>query len=146
MSPPYQVIPARASAKLSCRLVADQDPHKVYDAVVRFFEDRTPPDGRWTFRNFGVEPAFRARTDTPWLGAAKRALAAVYDCEPRLVGTGGSIPVVGLFRRILDVDSILIGFSLDDDRVHSPNEKFELTCYRRGIHSHAAMLDELRRS
>jgi acetylornithine deacetylase/succinyl-diaminopimelate desuccinylase-like protein len=59
-----------------------------------------------------------------------------------LIGTGGSIPLVGSIQRILGFDSLLVGFGLDDDRVHSPNEKFELTCYERGIKSHAAMLAE----
>jgi acetylornithine deacetylase/succinyl-diaminopimelate desuccinylase-like protein len=60
-----------------------------------------------------------------------------------LIGCGGSIPVVGSLERLLGVDTLLVGFGLDDDRVHSPNEKFELACYRKGILTHAAMLDRL---
>ena len=57
-----------------------------------------------------------------------------------LIGCGGSIPVVAAMRRMLGLDTLLVGFGLDDDRVHSPNEKFELVCYRKGIETHAAML------
>jgi acetylornithine deacetylase/succinyl-diaminopimelate desuccinylase-like protein len=66
----------------------------------------------------------------------------VFGKSPLLIGTGGSIPAVGAIQRILGMDSLLVGFGLDDDCVHSPNEKFELTCYQNAIRSHAAMLGE----
>jgi len=137
------VIAESATAKLSCRLVPGQDPEKIHAGLVKFFEDRTPADGRWTFTSHGKNPAIRVPTSSAYLGAAQRGLERVYDREPVLIGTGGSIPVVGAFQEKLGMDSLLVGFGLDDDRVHSPNEKFELTCYRRGILSHAAILHEL---
>jgi acetylornithine deacetylase/succinyl-diaminopimelate desuccinylase-like protein len=82
-------------------------------------------------------------TDLPHLRAAERAAASVFGREPVLMGCGGSIPVVGSMKRLLGLDTLLIGFGLDDDRVHSPNEKFELVCYERGIRTHVALLGEL---
>ncbi|MHC4383074.1 MAG: M20/M25/M40 family metallo-hydrolase, partial [Planctomycetota bacterium] len=134
------IIPAKATAKVSCRLVPDQDADKIHDNIVRFFEQRTPPDCRWEIRSHGASPAVRVPTDSPHLEAALQALETTYGRQPVLMGCGGSIPVVGSIQRILGFDSLLVGFSLDDDRVHSPNEKFELRCYEMGMRSHAAML------
>jgi acetylornithine deacetylase/succinyl-diaminopimelate desuccinylase-like protein len=134
------IIPARASAKLSCRLVPDQDPDKVYNGLVSFFEQRTPPDCRWEFKCHGASPAVRVPTDSPHLEATLEALEATFGRRAVLMGCGGSIPVVGSIQRILGYDSLLVGFGLDDDRVHSPNEKFELRCFEMGAKAHAAML------
>jgi len=134
------VIGTHASAKLSCRLVAHQDPRKIYDSVVRFFESRTPPDCRWEFINHGRAPAIRVPTDSPHLNAARTGLAQIYQRDPVLIGSGGSIPLVGSVENILGINSLLVGFGLDDDRVHSPNEQFELRCFAGGIKSHAAIL------
>jgi acetylornithine deacetylase/succinyl-diaminopimelate desuccinylase-like protein len=129
--------------KLSCRLVPDQDPQKVLAGLRRFVEERLPPDFSYELQEFGLSPAIRVPTDSPYLSAARRAAAAVFGREPVLIGCGGSIPVVGSMKRLLGLDTILIGFGLDDDRVHSPNEKFELVCYERGIRTHVALLGEL---
>ena len=74
------------------------------------------------------------------MGAAKAGLKAIYGKDPVLMGMGGSIPVVGWMQDLLGLDSILLGFGLEDDRIHSPNEKFELRCLKNGILSHAAIL------
>ncbi|HEX6011787.1 MAG TPA: dipeptidase [Geminicoccaceae bacterium] len=134
------VIPAKASAKLSCRLVPDQDPRKVMAGLRRFFDERVPPGCRLEFVEMGTGGAIRVPTDSPFLDAAKAAAAEVFGAAPVLIGCGGSIPVVAAMRRMLGLDTLLVGFGLDDDRVHSPNEKFELVCYRKGIETHAAML------
>lgn len=139
------VIPAQASAKLSCRLVAGQDPAKILDGITRFFEARTPPGGRWTFKDHGANPAIRVPTDSRYLGAAQDALESTFGRAPVLIGSGGSIPVVGSIREILGFDSLLVGFGLDDDRIHSPNEKFEVRCFEMGVRSHVAMLDAFSR-
>ena len=139
------VIAAKASAKLSCRLVADQEPWRILDGLRRFLDERTPPDCRWEIEVFGTDPAVRVPTSSPYLAAARRALAATFDREPVLVGSGGTIPAVGAMQKILGVESLLVGFGLDDDRVHSPNEKFELRCYAMGMKAHAAMLAEFAR-
>ncbi len=138
------VIPAHATAKLTCRLVADQDPAKLLDGLRRFLEANTPPGCRFELTSQEGNRAIRVPTSSPYLAAARRALAAAFDREPVLVGCGGSIPAVGSMQRILGVDSLLVGFGLEDDRVHSPNEKFELRCFELGMRSHAAMLAEFR--
>ncbi|MFK7962289.1 MAG: dipeptidase [Phycisphaerales bacterium] len=134
------VIPAESSAKISCRLVADQDAEKVRDGLMQFIRERTPAGCRVEFEQFGCEGAIRVPTESSWLDAARAGLEDEYGTPAALIGTGGSIPVVGSFQHILGFDSLLVGFGLDDDRMHSPNEKFELTCYHRGIRSHAAIL------
>jgi acetylornithine deacetylase/succinyl-diaminopimelate desuccinylase-like protein len=135
------VIPAHASAKVSCRLVADQDPRKVYDGLVRFFEERTPTGCRWEIHPHGVSAAIRVPTESTYLESALAGLRRVFPQEPVLIGCGGSIPVAGSMQTILGFDSLLVGFSLDDDRVHSPNEKFEVRCFENGTRAHAAILD-----
>jgi acetylornithine deacetylase/succinyl-diaminopimelate desuccinylase-like protein len=136
------VIGSCATAKISCRLVHGQNPKVVMKNLIKFLKDRTPPDCEWEIQQHGCSPAIRVPTESPWLEAARRGLKHVFLKQSVLIGTGGSIPLVGSIQRILGFDSLLVGFGLDDDRVHSPNEKFELTCYERGIKSHAAMLAE----
>ncbi|MGQ9365767.1 dipeptidase [Azospirillum sp. ST 5-10] len=134
------VIAAKATAKFSCRLVGDQDPAKILAGIRTFLEERTPPDGRWEIRTFGQSPAFRVPADSTYLRAAMAGLGDVYENKAVLLGSGGSIPVAGYVRDVLGYDTILVGFGLDDDRIHSPNEKFELKCLHNGIRAHAAML------
>jgi acetylornithine deacetylase/succinyl-diaminopimelate desuccinylase-like protein len=136
------VIGAHASVKLSCRLVAHQDPKKVFENLTKFFNDRCPPGCRIEIESHGMSPAIAVPADSGWLRAAQRGLRKVFGKDAAVIGTGGSIPAVGLLQRELGIDSLLVGFGLDDDRVHSPNEKFELACFRNGIRSHAAMLAE----
>ncbi|MBT8484676.1 MAG: dipeptidase [Phycisphaerales bacterium] len=135
------VIASEAHAKISCRLVADQDPQAISAGLVRFLEDRTPPGCRWTFEPHGCNSAIRVPTDSPFLEAARDGLRRTFGTNAELIGCGGSIPVVGSFQSLLGFDSLLVGFGLDDDRVHSPNEKFELRCYQMGIRAQAAMLE-----
>ena len=82
----------------------------------------------------------RVATDSPWLQAARHGIEDVFGKPPALIGCGGSIPITAPLREILDLDVLFVGFGLDDDRVHSPNEKFDLVCYEKGIRTHAAML------
>jgi acetylornithine deacetylase/succinyl-diaminopimelate desuccinylase-like protein len=134
------VIAAKASAKLSCRLVPAQEPERLFKELMGFLDARTPPDCRWEVQNFGMGPGFRVDTANPFLRAARAGLKDIYRRDAVLVGIGGSIPVVGWMKQYLGVDSVLVGFGLSDDRIHSPNEKFELKCLRNGILSHAAIL------
>ena len=137
------VIPASASAKVSFRLVADQDPAVIRDAFFDFCRRRTPPGCRWELMDHsGGNPA-TCSTDSPLLQAATSAVLAATGVRPVLIKSGGSIPVAGMLKSICGLDTIFMGFGLDDDRVHSPNEKFELDCYRMGARSHAAFIDAL---
>jgi len=139
------VIAAHATAKVSFRLVADQDPHKIITAVKEFVTARLPKDCKAEFTEFGVNKAFHVPDGSIFLAAAQRALARVYSNAPMQIGSGGSIPAVGAIARILGAPALLMGFGLDDDCVHSPNEKFEVGCFEGGQKSHAALLDEIGR-
>ena len=134
------VIPAHATAKLTFRLVAGQDPHKVLENFERFVTDRLPPDARAEFRRGGAAPGFSLSPDAPFLRAAQAALAAEFGKPAALIGSGASIPVVEAFKTHLGLDTLLAGFGLDDDCIHSPNEKFELACFHRGTRAHARLL------
>jgi acetylornithine deacetylase/succinyl-diaminopimelate desuccinylase-like protein len=140
------VIPSHASAKISFRLVADQDPDAIRDAFFAWLEAHTPPGCRWELIDHsGGNPA-TVPTESAALSAAARALKAAGGVEPALIRSGGSIPVAGLLKAELGLDTVFMGFGLDDDRVHSPNEKFELPCFRLGVRSHALLIGELRES
>lgn len=136
------VIPAEAGAKFSCRLVAGMDPKRIERLVRAFVEERLPPGISATFHSHGCNPAIAVPVESPEMQAALEGLRIAYGCDAAVIGTGGSIPAVGAFKQHLGVDSILAGFGLDDDRVHSPNEKFDLACLRGGILAHAAMLEQ----
>jgi acetylornithine deacetylase/succinyl-diaminopimelate desuccinylase-like protein len=137
------VIPAKASAKLSCRLVPDQDPERILAGLREFLEARTPAECHWEIATHGLSPAIRLPADSPYLEAAKRALEAVFDRPPLMIGMGGSIPAVEAIKRLLGMDSLLVGFGLEDDLVHSPNEKFEVRCFEAGMRTHTRLLAEL---
>jgi len=139
------VIPTHAGAKVSFRLVPDQDPHAIADALERFVKAQLPNGCRMEMTRHVRAPAVRVPTDSPWYAAAQEALSAVFGKPPSPVGCGGSIPVVAWMREVLGMDTLLMGFGLDDDGMHSPNEKFELVCLQRGAKAHAALLDRLRR-
>jgi acetylornithine deacetylase/succinyl-diaminopimelate desuccinylase-like protein len=134
------VIAAQASAKLSCRLVAHQDPARIVEGIRGFLNARTPAGCRWEIHAKDGSPGIRVATDSPFMTAVRAGLKDIYHRDAVLIGMGGSIPVVGWMQQQLGLDSILVGFGLDDDRIHSPNEKFELRCLRNGILSHAAIL------
>jgi len=85
----------------------------------------------------------RIPAESPYVRAAQAALEQTFQRPPVLIGMGGSIPAVEAIKRLLGMDSLLVGFGLDDDRVHSPNEKFELVCFERGMQAHVALLAEL---
>jgi acetylornithine deacetylase/succinyl-diaminopimelate desuccinylase-like protein len=136
------VIPAEAHAKVSFRLVPDQDPARILEGLGAFVAARTPADCRTEIVSHGGSAALRIPTGSPFVQAALRALARAFDRPPVLIGMGGSIPAVEAIKRLLGMDSLLVGFGLADDRVHSPNEKFEVRCFERGILTHAALLAE----
>ena len=137
------VIPARASAKVSFRLVGDQDPLKIRDAFRAFVRERLPEDCDAEFIPHGASPALRLSLNSPYLAKTRTALEAEWGRPAVLKGSGGSIPIVGSFRHDLGMDSLLVGFGLDDDRIHSPNEKYDLESFRKGARSWARILSAL---
>jgi len=134
------VIASEASAKVSFRLVPNQDPDAVLEQFKRFVTDRLPPGATASFADYARAPGIEVNVDSPHVHAALAALGEEYGKPALLMGSGGSIPVVTSLRTILGLDSLLMGFSLDDDQVHSPNEKFEEVCFHHGIRSHVRLL------
>jgi acetylornithine deacetylase/succinyl-diaminopimelate desuccinylase-like protein len=137
------VIASTASAKISFRLVDDQDPQALARNFEAFVRERIPADCAVEFITYKGSRAISLPFDMPQLGAAKAALAEEWGVPAVTVGAGGSIPIVGDFKRILGRDTLLIGFGLDDDRIHSPNEKYDLTSFHKGTRSWARILAAL---
>jgi acetylornithine deacetylase/succinyl-diaminopimelate desuccinylase-like protein len=137
------VIAAEAGAKVSFRLVPGQDPQKVIEGFKAFMKARVPADAKLEFTVFGAGPGIEIPTDSKFVQAASAALAEEYGKPAVMIGCGGSIPVVETLQRELGLDSLLMGFGLDDDQVHSPNEKFDLRCFEKGTRSHARLLGKL---
>jgi acetylornithine deacetylase/succinyl-diaminopimelate desuccinylase-like protein len=137
------VIAGNAMAKVSFRLVGDQDPENIRENFRKFVRARLPEDCKVEFGNFTSAPAFDVAFDNPALTKARTALAEEWGKKAVTVGAGGSIPIVGDFKTVLGMDTLMVGFALDDDRVHSPNEKFDLKCFHKGIRSWARILAAL---
>ncbi len=137
------VIAAHASAKVSFRLVANQNPHKITKQFFAWCKKNTPPGCKWELTDLHGGFGVTVPIDSPQLAAATKALKRASGKTPDLIKSGGSIPVAGMLKDILSIDTIFMGFGLDDDRVHSPNEKFELACFRLGSRAHAMFIDEL---
>jgi acetylornithine deacetylase/succinyl-diaminopimelate desuccinylase-like protein len=130
------VIPSKAHAKLTFRLVGKQDPKKILSAFQRFAKAQMPKDAKITFSGKGGgSPASEIKEDNPYIVKSARALKAEFGRETILMGSGGSIPIVRSFKDILGMDSVLVGFGLNDDAIHSPNEKYNLQSFQRGIKS-----------
>ncbi|MBJ3763476.1 M20/M25/M40 family metallo-hydrolase [Maribius pontilimi] len=134
------VLPSRASAKISFRLVAAQDPLKIREAFRAMVRDAMPPDCTVSFHDHGAAPASRMDISDPAFEAARQALSAEWPKPAAYVGAGGSIPVAGHMQKILGIDSMLIGFGRSDDQIHSPNEKYDMDSFHRGMRSWARIL------
>jgi acetylornithine deacetylase/succinyl-diaminopimelate desuccinylase-like protein len=137
------VIPGKAMAKVSFRLVGAQDPEKIRLAFREFVSARLPADCTVEFGNFSSAPAFNVAFDNPALTKAREALAHEWGKKAVTVGAGGSIPIVNDFKTVLGMDTLMVGFALDDDRVHSPNEKYDLKSFHKGIRSWVRILAAL---
>jgi acetylornithine deacetylase/succinyl-diaminopimelate desuccinylase-like protein len=137
------VIAAQASAKVSFRLVGDQNPAKIRDAFHAHVQSRLPKDCTADFISHKGSPALALSYDMPALASASHALKEEWGKDSILLGSGGSIPIVGDFKRILGLDTLLVGFGLEDDRIHSPNEKYDVKSFEKGARSWARILAAL---
>ena len=134
------VIASEAGAKVSFRLVAGQEPAAILDSFRRFVAAHSPADLQVEIEGFSMAPGFEVAAGNPWVDLARKVLAEEYHRPAVLIGSGGSIPVVESLRRILGLNTLLMGFGLNDDQVHSPNEKFDLRCLDHGTNAHARLL------
>ena len=137
------VIASQAHAKVSFRLVPGQDHTKVFASFQDFVKARLPADAKAEFQVFSSSPGIEVAADSAAIRAASAALAEEYGRPAAMIGCGGSIPIVSSFKDVLGLETVLMGFGLDDDQVHSPNEKFDLRCFHQGARSHARLLAKL---
>lgn len=137
------VLPAEARAKVSFRLTGTQDAQAIREAFRAHVRAAIPEDCSVEFHGHGASPASRMDTSDPAFAAAKQALSQEWGREAAYIGAGGSIPIAGDFKQILGIDSLLIGFGRDDDRIHSPNEKYNLESFAKGARSWARILAAL---
>jgi len=137
------VLPAEARAKVSFRLVSRQNPDKIRKAFRDYVTARLPADCTAEFAAHGNSPASVMEIGDPAFESARAALTEEWGIPAAYIGCGGSIPIAGYFKTILNMDAMLIGFGKDDDQIHSPNEKYDLDCFRKGIRSWARILDRI---
>jgi acetylornithine deacetylase/succinyl-diaminopimelate desuccinylase-like protein len=130
------VLPAWAMAKLSMRLVPDQDHREVHQQLIRYLEEHAPRDVSWELKELTGNPASISDRNTPGVRAMAKALEMVWGRQPYFKREGGSIPVVGDMQRLLGVESVICGFGLPDDNMHAPNEKQHLPTWYRGIEAY----------
>jgi acetylornithine deacetylase/succinyl-diaminopimelate desuccinylase-like protein len=135
------VLPAKAGAKISVRLVPDQQPDDVVALLKRYFEEHTPETMELTFRNLHGGHAVVVDRDIPAMRAASDALEGVFGRKPAFIREGGTIPVVADFKQVLGLDTVLMGFGLNSDAIHSPNEHFGLDRFHQGIASSIRFLE-----
>ena len=137
------VLPAKAMAKVSCRLVPDQRPERIEAAMKAHVARVSPPGVTVTVTHLHGGAPWRADLDGPLFDAARRALGAAFGREPVITGEGGSIPVVGDFARILGAPVLLVGFGLPGENAHAPDEWMSLENFTVGMRAIATLWDEL---
>ena len=138
------VLPSKAHAKLTFRLVGKQNPEKILKAFQKFVKGLIPKDCKVEFSGHGGgAPASEISEDNIFIRKSAAALQAEFNRQPVLMGSGGSIPIVRNFKDILGMDSVLVGFGLNDDAIHSPNEKYNLSSFHKGIRSWVRIMGAL---
>jgi len=137
------ILPATAGAKFSFRLVPNQDPEKISAALKPMLSELCPPGIEMELIDFHGSPGVLIPLDSPYIAAAARAIEHAFGCWPVFTREGGSIPIVTAFHATLEADVLLLGWGQDDDNAHSPNEKFSLADFHRGIKASARLWKEL---
>ena len=136
-------LPSKASAKISFRLVGTQDPLAIRESFRAYVQSCLPPDCSVSFKSHGASPASVMDTSSPMFEAARGALSDEWPDPAAYTGSGGSIPIAGYFKQIVGTDAMLIGFAKTDDSIHSPNEKYDVESFHKGIRSWARILAAL---
>ena len=137
------VLPSQAHAKISFRLVGQQDPEAIHQAFMDHVNARLPADYTAEFPYGRGDAASQMTIDDPAFAMALQALTDEWPKPAAFIGCGGSIPIAGHFQKLLGMDSLLIGFGRDDDGLHSPNEKYDLECFHKGTRSWARVLAKI---
>ena len=137
------IIPAEALAKFSLRLVPHQDPAKITEGIKQHLTEHAPPGITWTLTHGHGATGMLADANSKFVRAAQAAIASAFGAEPVLIREGGSIPIVTRFQEVLQCDCVLLGWGLSDDNLHSPNEKFRIADYYRGIRASAMLWHEI---
>ena len=140
---PKTIIPSRAVAKITCRLVPHMKPDKVLDALEAFLRSRVPAGVAFEFQRYHGCEAFVFDPTSNWLTAARRAVETAFGQPPVLIREGGSIPVVLSFKQILGLDTLLLGWGRNTDNLHSPDEHIHLADFHRGTLASACLWQEL---
>jgi acetylornithine deacetylase/succinyl-diaminopimelate desuccinylase-like protein len=137
------VLPSEAHCKISFRLVGDQDPLAIRDSFRKMVREALPPDCKVDFKAHGANKACVIDVSDPRFEVALKALSEEWTVPAAYIGGGGSIPIAGYFQDILQTTPMLIGFGKDDDALHSPNEKYDMESFHKGMRSWARILDAL---
>ncbi len=137
------VIPSFAGAKVGFRLAPNQNPARIAEAFEAWLRGFDVLGCRWKLTHLGHAEPVVMPLASPFIAAATRAVRRVADHDPVLVREGATIPILADFKKSLGLDSLLLGFGREDDRIHAPNEKFDLACFRTGCRTHAALLAEV---
>tara|TARA_R110002049_G_scaffold10127_1_gene50154 strand:+ start:118371 stop:119741 length:1371 start_codon:yes stop_codon:yes gene_type:complete len=137
------VLPSQAHAKISFRLVGTQDPLAIRESFRKMVQDALPADCKVEFNGHGASQASGVDITGAMFEPARRALSTEWQVPAAYIGCGGSIPIAGHFQKILGTEPMLIGFGKDDDAIHSPNEKYDMESFHKGIRSWARILDAL---
>jgi acetylornithine deacetylase/succinyl-diaminopimelate desuccinylase-like protein len=137
------VIPSRAKAKITCRLVANQDPARIYDLVTAYIRQIAPPTVTVSFQFHGSGIPVMLPIDSPYVQALVRAFRMHWDNETQFKRTGGSIPIVGMLSDKLGVGSVPFGLSLEDSGIHGPNENYHVDLFHKGIDTLIRFLEEI---
>jgi len=137
------IIPSWTSAKITMRLVPNQTPDEILEKFESYFRKICPDYVDCEINIHGGAAAVVVPTDGPWLEAAGKAIKRGFEVDPVFIKEGGSIPVVGTFKNVLGLDTLLLGWGQHDDNAHSPNERFSIDDFERGCYSALALIDEL---
>jgi acetylornithine deacetylase/succinyl-diaminopimelate desuccinylase-like protein len=140
---PKTIVPARAGAKLSSRLVGNQDPHKIYEQLKAYIESLAPPTVTVEVRLLTTGKPALFPFDIPEMQAASHAYEQAWGAKPLFTRGGGSIPVVAEIADLMGIPVVMMGYGLDDDGLHSPNERFSIEMFQRGIETAIVYLEEL---